>query len=62
MGKTLKCKEDYLNEMTQMHFEMNKEMYPKPGIPEHALYKTGAACNFATGSRVTYVYLILIAL
>jgi hypothetical protein len=35
--------EEYLNQMTQMHFEMNKESYSKQGIREPALYKTEKA-------------------
>jgi len=31
--------EEYLNEITQMHFEMNKESYLKQGITEPKLYK-----------------------
>ena len=32
--------EDYLNGMTQMHFEMNKKYYSEKGIIEPVLYKT----------------------
>ena len=32
--------EEYLNEMTEMHFEMNKEYYSEKGITEPKLYKT----------------------
>jgi hypothetical protein len=32
--------EEYLNQMTQMHFEMNKENYLGRGIKEPTLYKT----------------------
>jgi hypothetical protein len=35
--------EEYLNGMTQMHFEMNKEGYLKRGVKEPTLYKTGKA-------------------
>lgn len=32
--------EKYLNSMTQMHFEMNKDLFIKMGILEPRLYKT----------------------
>ncbi len=32
--------EEYLNEMTKMNFEMNKEYYSKKGVTEPKLYKT----------------------
>lgn len=32
--------EKYLNDMTLMHFEMNKEFYEKKGVMEPKLYKT----------------------
>ena len=32
--------EDYLNVMTQMHFEMNKEYYSKKGVTEPTFYET----------------------
>tara|TARA_R110001606_G_scaffold103163_6_gene225875 strand:+ start:2402 stop:3088 length:687 start_codon:yes stop_codon:yes gene_type:complete len=32
--------EEYLNEMTKMNFEMNKEYYYKKGVTEPKLYKT----------------------
>lgn len=32
--------EEYLNEMSEMHFEMNKENYLNKGITEPTLYKT----------------------
>jgi len=32
--------EDYLNVMTQMHFEMNKEYYLKKGVTEPTFYET----------------------
>lgn len=35
----LKPLEEYLNQMTLMHFEMNKEVYLKKGITEPRLYK-----------------------
>ncbi len=31
--------ENYLNDMTEMHFEMNKEFYAKKGVKEPKLYK-----------------------
>ena len=35
----LKPIEEYLNGMTEMHFEMNKEYYLKKGVTEPKLYK-----------------------
>lgn len=35
----LKPIEEYLNQMTEMHFEMNKENYLKKGVSEPKLYK-----------------------
>jgi hypothetical protein len=35
--------EEYLNQMTQAHFQMNKESYLKQGIQEPRLYKTNQA-------------------
>ena len=32
--------EEYLNYMTEMNFEMNKEFYAKKGVTEPKLYKT----------------------
>lgn len=37
--------EEYLNQMTQAHFEMNKESYLKQGVKEPKLYKTDQAGN-----------------
>ena len=34
--------ESYLNQMTEMHFEMNKKMYQQKGITEPKLYETGS--------------------
>jgi hypothetical protein len=35
--------EDYLNEMTKMHFEMNKENYIKKGVLEPTYYSSSSA-------------------
>jgi hypothetical protein len=46
--------EEYLNGMTQMHFEMNKEGYLKRGVKEPTLYKTGKAGEYHRPPTTTH--------